>query len=383
MEEFVINKNDELVMKLLHYFITEKNYNPIVLHGAKDEIWLENMENDSYEIVRIVTNYIHNDEQLNFDLFRTKQITKRIKKKTFSFNMDVLSIFVNLGDSVNINNVNMEHIDCASVKNIKDLKKYDFIMRNYPSITVDTNFKEKGMNLFMKITSDINKKNEEENIKANDIFKKKKPYITYGIIALNIIIFILMYIFGEGSYDVNTLLDFGALHSSLVKEGDIYRLLTCSFIHIGLLHLFFNMYALYIIGPQLESFYGKAKYLIIYLFSAIMGSLFSCLFTNGVSAGASGAIFGLFGALLYFGYHYRVYLGNVIRSQIIPLLIFNFALGFMLSGIDVSSHIGGLIGGILMSMTLGVKYKSSDSEKINGTIITIIFTIFMLYLLFR
>ena len=355
MEEFVINKNDELVMKLLHYFITEKNYNPIVLHGAKDEIWLENMENDSYEIVRIVTNYIHNDEQLNFDLFRTKQITKRIKKKTFSFNMDVLSIFVNLGDSVNINNVNMEHIDCASVKNIKDLKKYDFIMRNYPSITIDTDFKEKGMNLFMKITSDINKKNEEENIKANDIFKKKKPYITYGIIALNIIVFILMYIFGNGSYDVNTLIDFGALHSSLVKEGDIYRLLTCSFIHIGLLHLFFNMYALYIIGPQLESFYGKVKYLIIYLFSAVMGSLFSCLFTNGVSAGASGAIFGLFGALLYFGYHYRVYLGSVIRSQIIPLLIFNFALGFMLSGIDVSSHIGGLIGGILMSMTLGVK----------------------------
>lgn len=383
MEEFVINKNDELVMKLLHYFITEKNYNPIVLHGAKDEIWLENMENDSYEIVRIVTNYIHNDEQLNFDLFRTKQITKRIKKKTFSFNMDVLSIFINLGDSVNINNVNMEHIDCASVKNIKDLKKYDFIMRNYPSITIDTDFKEKGMNLFMKITSDINKKNEEENIKANDIFKKKKPYITYGIIALNIIVFILMYIFGNGSYDVNTLIDFGALHSSLVKEGDIYRLLTCSFIHIGLLHLFFNMYALYIIGPQLESFYGKVKYLIIYLFSAVMGSLFSCLFTNGVSAGASGAIFGLFGALLYFGYHYRVYLGSVIRSQIIPLLIFNFALGFMLSGIDVSSHIGGLIGGILMSMTLGVKYKSSNSEKVNGTIITIIFTIFMLYLLFR
>ena len=383
MEEFVIDKNDELVMKLLHFFITEKNYNPIILHGAKNEIWLENMENDSYEIVRIVTNYIHNDEQLNFDLFRTKQITKRIKKKTFSFNMDVLSIFVNLGDSVNINNVNMEHIDCASVKNIKDLKKYDFIMRNYPSITIDTDFKEKGMNLFMKITSDINKKNEEENIKANDIFKKKKPYVTYGIIALNIIVFILMYIFGNGSYDVNTLIDFGALHSSLVKEGDIYRLLTCSFIHIGLLHLFFNMYALYIIGPQLESFYGKVKYLIIYLFSAVMGSLFSCLFTNGVSAGASGAIFGLFGALLYFGYHYRVYLGSVIRSQIIPLLIFNFALGFMLSGIDVSSHIGGLIGGILMSMTLGVKYKSSNSEKVNGTIITIIFTIFMLYLLFR
>ncbi len=383
MEEFVINKNDELVMKLLHYFITEKNYNPIVLHGAKDEIWLENMDTDSYEIVRIVTNYIHNDEQLNFDLFRTKQITKSIKKKTLSLNMDVLSIFVNLGDTVNINNVNINHIDCASIKNIKDLKKYDFIINNYPEITKDTNFKEKGMNLFMKITSDINKKNEEENVKANDIFKKKKPIITYSLIFINILVFILMYILGNGSYDVSTLLNFGALNSTLVKNGEIYRLLTCSFIHIGLIHLFFNMYALYIIGPQLESFYGKIKFLIIYLFSAIIGSLFSSIFTTGVSAGASGAIFGLFGSLLYFGYHYRVYLGNVIRSQIIPLLLFNFILGFMLKGIDISAHIGGLVGGIIISMALGVKYKSSKSEKINGVIISLIFTVFLFYLLFR
>ena len=76
-----LSRNDEIVMKLIHYFITEKGYNPIVLHGAKDEIWLENTEED-YQIVRIVTNYIHNDEQLNFDIYRTKQIMKRISKKT-------------------------------------------------------------------------------------------------------------------------------------------------------------------------------------------------------------------------------------------------------------------------------------------------------------
>ena len=192
-----------------------------------------------------------------------------------------------------------------------------------------------------------------------------------------------MHIFGNGSYDVETLLNVGAIHPELVKAGEYYRLITCSFIHIWIFHLFFNMYALYIVGPQLESFYGKAKFLIIYLFSALMGSLFSCLFTSAVSAGASGAIFGLFGALLYFGYHYRVYLGNVIRSQIIPLLLFNFALWFILDGIDISAHIGGLIGGVLASQALGVKYKSSNSEKINGVIITIIFTIFMLYLLFK
>ena len=382
MDEIVIDKNDEIVMKLLHYFITEKNYSPIILHGAKNEIWLENMDTNSYEIVRIVTNYIHNDEQLNFDLYKTKQITKKIKRKTFTFNMDVLSIFVNLNDQVDLNKININHIDCANIKKVSDLNKYDFIINNYPEITKNTKFSEKGFNLFMKITGDITKKNEEESYKAEETFKKKLPIITYILIAINIFMFLFTNIVGS-SENVNTLVDYGALYTPLIKAGEYYRLITCSFLHIDIFHLGFNMYALYIVGSQLESFYGKTKFIIIYFFSALMGSLFSCLFTDAVSAGASGAIFGLFGALIYFGNHYKAYLGNVIHSQIIPLLLVNFALGFMIKGIDVSAHIGGLIGGYLISMAVGVKYKSTKSEIINGIIITTIFTMFMLYLNFK
>ena len=83
---------DENVIKLLHYFITIKGYNPVILHGADNEIWLENLDED-YKIIRIVSNYIHNNEQMKFDIFRTKQIVKKIKKQTFSMNMNVLSIF--------------------------------------------------------------------------------------------------------------------------------------------------------------------------------------------------------------------------------------------------------------------------------------------------
>ena len=77
------SEKDTLVMKLLHYFITEKNYNPVILQGAENEIWLENMKED-YKIVRIVSGYIHNDEQLDFDLFKAKRIGKSIKQKTMS-----------------------------------------------------------------------------------------------------------------------------------------------------------------------------------------------------------------------------------------------------------------------------------------------------------
>lgn len=382
MAELIVNKNDELVMKLLHYFITEQGYNPIVLHGAKDEIWLENL-NNQYKIVRIVTNYIHNDEQFNFDILKTKQIMKKIKNKTLSFKIKTLSIFLNLGENVDLNNYHLDDIMVANVNDIKDLKKYDFITNEFPNITKKISFKEKGVDLFMKLTGEINKKSERDAVVAEDVFKIKKPVITYAIMAINILVFLAMYLFGKGSSDVSTLLNFGASYGILIKSGEYYRLITSAFLHIGVVHLMFNMYAIYIIGPQIESFLGKTKYIIIYLFSAIVGNLLSMVFSLGtVGAGASGAIFGLLGALLYFGYHYRVYLGGVMRSQIIPLIILNLMLGFMIPGIDNAAHIGGLIGGLLITMGLGIKYKSSQSEKINGWVLTTIFTSFLLYMAF-
>ena len=150
------------------------------------------------------------------------------------------------------------------------------------------------------------------------------------------------------------------------------------------MHLFFNMYALYVVGPQIESFFGKWKYLCIYLVSGIIGGLLGMLFQAdfGVGVGASGAIFGLLGSLIYFGYHYRVYLGSVIKSQIIPLIIFNFILGAMLNNVNLFGHFGGLFGGFLVTKAVGVKYKSTTSEKVNGIIMTLIFIAFLCYVNF-
>lgn len=383
MEEVMLEKSDELVMKLLHFFITEQGYSPIVLHGAKNEIWLENLEN-TYPVVRIVSNYIHNDEQMSFDLYRTEQILKKVKRKTCSLHMEALSLFVNLGDSVHIESyTRVGNISCANIKTTADLKKYPFILEEFPTITKKTSFKEKGVELFMKITKDISQKNEEEAAKAGKVFEQKKPIITTILIAINIIVFIAMYLFGDGSRSISTLLQFGANYGPAVRAGEYYRLLTCAFLHIGLFHLVMNSYTLYVIGTQIESFLGRWKYIIIYLISAILGSLLSIVFSSDVSAGASGAIFGLFGSLLYFGYHYRVYLGGVLKSQIIPLIVVNLIIGFALTGIDNAAHIGGLIGGYLLTMAVGVPYKSSKSEKINGWILSTIFTIFLVYMAFH
>lgn len=369
-----INRKDLIVMKLLHYFITERNYSPILLQGVEDEIWLENL-NSEYEIIRIVSNYIHNDEQLDFDLFKTKRIVSKIKKKTFSFHMNVLTLYTDLGDNVNLDKVTK--MDCVYIYDEDDIKKYPIISQHFSDINNKLSFTEEGLQLFIKITNDINQKNKEDAKKAESIFKKKIPIITYGLIITNILIYVLSILFGN----YNEILNRFCLYGPNIREyGEYYRLITSGFLHSNILHLTLNCYALYIIGSQVESYMGKTKFIIIYLFSLLMGSLMSITFSNYSSIGASGAIFGLMGSLLCFGYYYRIYLGNVLKSQIIPLILANLLFGLLASNIDNFAHIGGLIGGCLITMALGVKYKSNNREKINGSIVTLIFVCFMIYM---
>ena len=372
-----MSAQDETVMRLLHYFITKKNYNPIILHGIQNEIWLENL-NEEYRVIRIVSNHIHNNEQMNFDMFKTKRISKQIKGKTLTLSLNMLNIYTDLSENVNLAEYDNKGMKCIKVENTNDFKKYSEIA-GIELLNVEADPK-KGMDLFVKLSSDISKKTEKDAIESEKIFKLKKPTITYALIAINIIVFILMYILGNGP-DGYTLIKFGANNSSLVKDYDeYYRLVSAIFLHASLIHLFFNMYALYIIGPQLESFYGKIKFLIIYLLGGIIGNLFANIFeANTIGVGASGAIFALFGALLYFGYHYRVYLGGVIKNQILPIIIFNLLLGFIYTGISSAAHIGGLIGGVILSMAVGVPNKSDNVEKTNGKIITLIVLGFLIW----
>ena len=376
----VIRDKDLMIMKLSHYFITEKNYNPIILHGINDEIWLENLDSD-YRVVRIVGHYIHNNEQMNFDKFKLNRIIKQIKKKTFTFNMNVLSIYVDVGENVTMVEEE-EHFKSIFANKVKDLKNPE-LLEVFPDIIEKTKFEEKGIDLFAKITNDINNTNIDKGEKLAKIFTNKSSLITYTIIIICVIVFGLMYILGNGSMDEGTLITFGANLGFLTKNGEYFRLLTCAFLHIGIVHLLFNMYALYVIGPQVESFFGKFKFTLIYLLSAISASTLSLIFNdNVISAGASGAIFGWLGALLYFGYYYRVYLGNVLKSQIVPIILINLVFGFVVSGVDNAAHIGGLIGGVLTSMALGAPDKNNKADRINGFIVLAIYFGFIIYMAF-
>ena len=375
MEEIVFKSDDLTVMNLLNYFITEENYNPMIIHGINNEIWLENLNND-YKIIRIVSHHIHNKEQLDFDKFKLNRVVSQVKKKTLSFRVKVLNIYTDIEDDKLLSDNDVHISNENDINNPK-------LLSIFPDIVKKTERNEKGIEYFIKVTDNINKKNESRTKIFEKIFSYKKPIVTYAIIFICVILFILMYLFGNGSSDISTLIKFGANSDILVKSGDYYRLFTSMFLHIGILHLICNMYSLYVIGKEVESLFGKVKYLIIYILSGICGSILSIAFSdNTIAAGASGAIFGLLGALLYFGYYYRTYLGATIRSTIVPVIVFNLILGFMSTGIDNAAHIGGLVAGIISSMLVGIPDKSSNSERINGIILTIIYISFICYLAF-
>jgi len=374
MENVVLNKKDVIAMKLLHFFITEKGYTPIIVHGVKDEIWLENQKND-YSIIRIMTGYIHNQEQLDFDLYKTKSLIKKIKRKTLKLKMKTLSILLDLNEDVD--SFSDYDIEIVKVKEEKDLKNNKNIKENFPDLSKKLKYSEDGLLLFDKITKEINQKTEKTNQNLEKIFKPKTPQITYFLIFVNVLCFLISRL---TTTDIFTSF---ALNGHYVKLGEYYRLITATFLHADLFHLLFNMYALYLIGSQLEGFYGKVKYLIIYLTSGILGSLLSLAFLGqNWSLGASGAIFGLFGSLLYFGYHYRVYLGTVIKTQILPIIVLNLVIGFIIPGIDVVAHLGGLVGGIFISMAVGIQNQTSKSEQINGIVLSILAFTFFIYLTF-
>ena len=370
-----INKKDDIILKILHYFITEEDYKPVIINGLDNEIWLENMEND-LKLIRINTNYIHNEEQFKSDIFKVKTIMKSIKRNTLSFKMTTLNLLLDTGDNVSI--IDNKNIETIKIDGLDDFKKNKFVKEFFPKVK-DTDFNDKVDPIeFFKLTEDMNQNTMKKEKKLEKIFSPKKPVVTYILIVLNLMVFLYGVLHGN-----DELINMFGNNYELVQNGEFYRLFTCMFVHADILHILFNMIALYSIGPVVERYYGKSKFLLIYLVSGLLGSIFSGVFmtADSISIGASGAIFGLLGSICYFTYYYRATLQGILRGSIMPVIIINLVIGFLSSSIDLSAHIGGLIGGILISMAIGIGDKHRKSDQINGLVVLILMAAFLIYMM--
>lgn len=376
MDNLSMSNIDEITMRLVHYFITKEEYQPVIVNGLDNEIWLEN-SSKKYGVIRINTNYIHNNEQLNFDIYKTKSIVRQIKKKAFLFGSNTLSILLNVGDNVK-KDITDKYVDVEIVDSIDCLSNGKSISSLFPEIKNDVIEANDDMDFFINVTNDINNQTEKKNKLYEKTFRKKTIIVTYALIAINLLVYLL------SLFNIINVSSFW-MESESFKNGEFYRAFTAMFFHWDIIHLACNMYSLYLIGTQIENVMGKYKFLFIYIVSGIIGCLLSGVVNaSSVSAGASGAIFGLMGAMIYFGYHYRLYLGQALRSQIIPIVILNLFISFAIPNIDAFGHIGGLVGGLFATMIVGIEGKTDKTDTINGIIVTTILIGFLIYmLLFR
>lgn len=178
----------------------------------------------------------------------------------------------------------------------------------------------------------------------------KKSPVNASLLAIIIIYFIILTL-GGGSTDIETLIKFGALYPPFVAEfNEYYRLVTSVFMHIGITHLLFNGYALYVFGTQIERLMGHRKYLGFFLLTGIGGNLATYFFNFvSVSAGASGSLFGLLGAFFYLIIHHKDMVTKEGKKNILTLLGINLLITIAVPNISVTAHFGGFIMGYLLS----------------------------------
>ena len=207
----------------------------------------------------------------------------------------------------------------------------------------------------------------KDGIKKTVLEEIKKEPVTTILILINIVIFFLVEITGSSENTMH-MLECGAAYTPyILEQGEYYRIFTCMFLHFGMEHLANNMLVLFVLGQRLEPIDGKIKFLLIYLLGGMGGSLLSVYMDirkqeYAISAGASGAVFAVMGAMIYVLLRNRGRVADLSAKQIIVMAVFSVYFGFAAGGVDNAAHVGGMIFGFVMAVILYHPRKIRNAE---------------------
>lgn len=353
-----LNSREEFVFwRLAYFFISDHGYRIVQLFENQKELWLEKLENKKAPIVRLLLQDIDWSNSMQRDIELTAANGERIRRQIGRREINVVNVYISEFPPVDEYEYRLE-------------KPYIFPEGNKTSVSsfllakgiYESGFESLSNRLerevFFPIESEpkvqdvesIKKEAlEHAMIKARSeraILANGKPFFTYIFMIIQIAVFFWLEMHG-GSTNNFTLIKYGAKFNPLIYNGEWWRFITPIFLHIGFLHLATNTLALYFLGEAVERIYGNIRFPFIYLFAGIIGVIASFLFSPNISAGASGAIFGCLGALLYFGVIYPKLFFRTIGINLIVILIVNLVFDFSATGIDNAGHLGGLAGGFL------------------------------------
>lgn len=305
-----------------NYGFYMSEYTSIYRNNKKMYIAIKEVEGGSYAVV------ITKDSEENIDYYEAYKYLKE-RGKSFSLN----TIILGSDNYINSNDENKNKL---------------IVDRNYKIVYCSESCRPL-MNIYLNLV------NNNMESKETVLQELKKNIPTATIIGINIVVFLLTAFISKDIFDINymVLVLFGGKYGPLIEAGQYYRLFTCMFLHGGLIHLACNMYSLYIVGPQINRIYGTFKYLIIYFCGGLISSIISYVVSpNTLSVGASGAIFALIGALLAFALSERNHINKKYISGLLQVIVLNLIIGFTMSNIDNSAHIGGLLGGLIVGFIL-------------------------------
>lgn len=356
------------------------------------ELWLEDTTNKQAQVIRLLRYDLDWGNRLQRDIQHTAIQAENIRKHLMKRELNVINIYVSMYSPVDEYKSYIKH----PLQVNKKTTLHSFIIDQENR---ETSLTDVGNMLSMQLPANLKEINDDEeeiltlkslvlnnaaskSQQEKEFFENGKPFFTYVFLAIQIAIFILLEITG-GSNNTENLIRYGAKFNPLILDGEWWRFITPIFLHIGFLHILMNSLALYYLGPTVERIFGRLRFLWIYLFSGFTGVLASFLFSSHLSAGASGAIFGCFGALLYIGAANPKLFFRTMGKNVIFVIIINLVFGFSVSGIDNFGHIGGLIGGFLAAAIVHFPKKHKWMTQIGALIITAIVTIGLLYIGFH
>lgn len=358
--------------KIAYHLVVNDHFDVLEINEKDEEVWLEKHEKNTSIVVRLIHKGFDWKNHLKKDIALIFQKAKAMKRLLADKHVALYNVYVSSHvpvDDWEILRKPMQLKERNPVKmkvyylgedDLTEEKKRLFKDLNSsstpsPDALSETAKEEKVQNYKRFLANALRRQRQE----AENVFSFGKPFLTYFLLVINIILFFMLESNGS-STSIDNLIEFGAKYNpAIIEDGQWWRIISSMFLHIGFLHLFMNMLAVYYLGTLVERIYGSWRFLIIYFLAGISGGLASFAFTTNVSAGASGALFGLFGAIVFFGFIHKKLFFQTIGSGVLLLIGINIVFGFTIPQIDMGAHLGGLIGGFIASAIIHLPKNKS------------------------
>ncbi|PAV29063.1 rhomboid family intramembrane serine protease [Virgibacillus profundi] len=348
--------------KIANHLVQNSQYEVLHINDKDEEIWLEKYENKTSRLIRIAHQGFDWKNHLKKDIAHVFQKAKAMSRLLIGKNIELHNVYIAAHPPVDDWEVLKKPMQLKEKNPIKmkiyylaedefteeETRFYEAVGSTSPKTAEDVpeSVMEEKVQFYKKSLTEAQQSKQKE---VENIFSFGKPFLIYLLLIVNVFMFFLLERNGD-SQSIENLIEFGAKYNpAIIERGEWWRVISSMFLHIGFLHLFMNMLAVYYLGSLVERIYGSWRFLIIYFLAGIGGGLASFAFSSHVSAGASGALFGLFGALLFFGVIHKKVFFQTMGKNILLLIGINIVFGFTIPQIDMGAHLGGLIAGFIAS----------------------------------